>query len=54
MGSDALGEGGKVVSGEPPVERLRQFVVAVLEGGKAVGDLVEVEKVVGGRGVPLG
>jgi hypothetical protein len=45
---DALEHAGEVVSGESPVERLGDGVVAVLEGGETVGDLVEIVKVVGG------
>src|SRR5579859_6609355 len=48
MHGDSLEEPARVVSGESPVERIGQVVVAVLEGGEPVGDLVEVEKVVGG------
>ena len=45
---DALKQPVKVVSGESPVERLGDGVVAVFEGGEAVGDPVEVDEVVGG------
>jgi hypothetical protein len=48
VAGDALEEPGQVLSGESPVERLRQGVVAILEGGETLGDLVEVVEVVGG------
>ena len=48
MEDDALEQAVEVFSGEPPVERFSGLVVAVFESGKARGDLVEVEKVVGG------
>jgi hypothetical protein len=44
----ALEESAQVVPGESPVEGFRGGVVAVLEGGETVGDLVEVVEVVGG------
>src|SRR5579871_1239401 len=47
MIGDALDHAGEVVTDESPVERLGGGVVAVLEGGETIGDLLEVRGVVG-------
>ncbi len=47
VGSDPLEELVEVVSGEAPVEWSGDGIVAVLEGGQALGDLVGVGEVVG-------
>jgi hypothetical protein len=53
VGVDAVQQVVKVVTGEFPAERPGDGVVASLERGEAVADLVQAGEVVGGEGFAL-